>query len=189
MGLRGVVPEMEESISSSERSKSKSKLTVSSWSETSLPASVVDVKVDRCVEVERLDGAIERRPVCVRRRYRRSSVFCLRISRSRVRLMARREELLISRSSTLRSRRAFAANSFKWSILLSVVIGLVGLVDIERSGDFGSMAWGSLVNGGGSVVMEALLVSKGWVDLFAAKGNGFLEVAIESIELTLLDFP
>lgn len=43
--------------------------------------------------------------------------------------MAKREELLISRSKTLRSRRASAASSFRWSSLLwpgAVLLGLVG---------------------------------------------------------------
>ena len=60
-------------------------------------------------------------PSAVRREERRnlrSSSFCLRISRSKVRLIARSDELLISRSRTLRSRRAWAANSLRWSSLL-----------------------------------------------------------------------
>lgn len=47
----------------------------------------------------------------------RNSSACLRISRSRVWFIAKREELLISRSRTLRSRRAEAARSFRCSSL------------------------------------------------------------------------
>lgn len=47
----------------------------------------------------------------------RNSSVCLRISRSRVWFIVKREELLISRSRTLRSRRAEAARSFRCSSL------------------------------------------------------------------------
>lgn len=49
--------------------------------------------------------------------------------------MARREELLISRSRTLRSRRAFAASSLRWSSLLWPGAGLLGLSTDCGSGD------------------------------------------------------
>ena len=55
---------------------------------------------------------MENLPALESRRNRRSSTDCLRISRSNVLLIAKRDELLISRSSTFRSRRAFAASSF-----------------------------------------------------------------------------
>jgi hypothetical protein len=60
-------------------------------------------------ETVRLVGARERRPERDKRRKRRNSALCFLNSRSRVLLMARREELEISRSRTLRSRRADAA--------------------------------------------------------------------------------
>lgn len=52
---------------------------------------------------------MDRRPERLRRRYLRSSAFCFRISRSSVRLMARSDELLISRSMIFRSVRALRA--------------------------------------------------------------------------------
>lgn len=49
--------------------------------------------------------------------------------------MARREELLISRSRTFRSRRAFAASSLRWSSLLWPGAGLLGLSGRCGSGE------------------------------------------------------
>lgn len=57
-----------------------------------------------------LVGARDNLPDRDRRRNRLSSVFCFRSSFSSVLLMASKEELEISRSSTFRSRLAFATS-------------------------------------------------------------------------------
>ena len=130
------------------------------------------VMTENGLDAERFDGAIDRRPVRVSRRYRRNSEFCFRISRSRVRFMARSEELLISRSRTLRSRRALAANSLSWSTLLwdGGLLGLCGGCDATvEVGDCGLDALASLLSSTVSSVglrrtrlsLRAALVSPG----------------------------
>jgi len=71
-------------------------------------------------------------PARLKRRKRFSSAFCFFISRSRERLMAKREELEISKSSTLRSRRACAAKSGAGFSF----VGLCGTSDPSK-GEFG----------------------------------------------------
>lgn len=67
--------------------------------------------------------AIDNLPDRLNLLYRRSSAVCLRISRSNVRLMAARDELVISKSRTFLSLLAFAASSF----IFSREFGFVGL--------------------------------------------------------------
>ena len=101
--------------------------------------------------------------------------------------MARREELLISRSRTLRSRRAFAASSFTWSSLFWPMLGFGGLGGVAISG-FGrsrrvmlGLSSGSSPTDvfEGSIRIDALL--SGRVIIFLGRG-------LESIELILKDF-
>jgi len=79
-------------------------------------SSFLSVSVSRvlavCPDVLLVVVARDSLPVCDKRRKRRSSVVCLRSSRSRVLLMAKSDELDISRSSTFLSRRALFAPSF-----------------------------------------------------------------------------
>jgi hypothetical protein len=110
-------------------SSSKPSRELSSSLHSSAPSSVVavpesmeDLPVKLVAPETTLLSPVRREA----RRSRRSSSFCLRISRSSVRLMARSEELLISRSRTLRSRRALAASSLRCSSLLWAA-GRVGL--------------------------------------------------------------
>ena len=69
--------------------------------------------------------------------------------------MARREELLISRSRTLRSRRALAASSLRCSSLLWLGAGRVGL----RGGVV--IGAGAGIDGGMSMVAGSLLAGEG----------------------------
>ncbi len=69
---------------------------------------------------------MERRPERLSRLKRRNSAVCFLISRSKVRLIASNDELVISKSMTFRSRRAFAASSFNDSIDWPVLIGSFG---------------------------------------------------------------
>lgn len=67
-----------------------------------------DVRIDAVV-------AIDKRPDRLRRLYRRNSAVCFRISLSNVRLIAARDEFVISKSNTFLSLLAFDANSFIFS--------------------------------------------------------------------------
>ncbi len=118
-----------------------------------VPERIEDLPV-RCVapETTLLLSAVRREA----RRSRRSSSFCLRISRSSVRLMASREELLISRSRTLRSRRALAASSLRCSSLLWVA-GRVGLNGGVAAGA-GAVGGGELGRWNGELVVGEELV-------------------------------
>lgn len=100
------------------------------------------------------------------RRSRRSSSFCLRISRSSVRLMASREELLISRSRTLRSRRALAASSLRCSSLLWAG-GRVGLRGGVAAGA------GAVVGGGLDRLNSGLVDGEAVTCALEEGGGGF----------------
>ena len=100
--------------------------------------------------------------------------------------MARREELLISRSRTLRSRRALAARSFIWSSLLWSRLGFGGFERVTFS-RVGAPCEALLMFSGssttvlfdGSVRIEALRL--GMLTLCFGRELG-------AIELTLNDF-
>lgn len=101
--------------------------------------------------------------------------------------MARREELLISRSRTLRSRRALAASSFICSSLLWPRLDFGGFGIVVSSGagvrcNESLMLWGSSTKNvvDGSVRIEALRAGT----VMFCFGRG-----LEMIELTLNDFP
>jgi len=144
---------------SSSSSKPSRELTSSLYisppsSVVAVPESIEHLPVGSVAPETTLLSAVRREA----RRSRRSSSFCLRISRSSVRFMARREELLISRSRTLRSRRALAASSLRCSSLL-LAAGRVGL-------------WGGVAAGAGVVVGRwSGGVGKGEEAAWAADGD------------------
>lgn len=164
-GLADVVEvEMREEFSSSGSSKSLSSRSERWVSSPSFSVTVSRLNLDWSETVLLLGAIIERRPERERRRYRRSSVDCLRSSRSRVLFMARRDELEISRSSTFRSRRALLA----WS-------------NRGRTGDCGwSNTWNELVR---AVVSAA--ISERSVSLIMEAGIVFVEVRLSDLGLNV----
>lgn len=114
-------------------------------------------------------GANENRPARDSRRKRLSSIFCRRISRSKLELMASSDEFDISRSRTFRSRRASAANSETDRVGLavpsfdvgegtSVMVSMMGNTGggLESGGDFGD--WVSSLSRSGDDPMPSDLL-------------------------------
>ena len=90
--------------------------------------------------------AEDKRPARDSRRKRFNSAFCLRNSRSRLALIASNELFDISRSSTLRSRRASAASWVMVLVGLSVPsVGEPNVVGEATEGSFVGMLGGGLV--------------------------------------------
>ena len=92
-------------------------------------------KVDRPSEkrAARSLGPTEKRPARDSRLNRLSSAFCLRTSRSRDELIASSELFEISKSKTLRSRRASAARSEMFRVGLRVESGFAKLFVVGGS--------------------------------------------------------
>ena len=113
-----MVPLLSRSESSRESGSSCSSISVSvsvSGSVSGSGSSVSSASVGGSVnarEVTRLE-ATDSAPDLESRRYLRSSAVCFRSCLSSVRLMASREAFVISRSWTLRSRRALATSSLR----------------------------------------------------------------------------
>jgi hypothetical protein len=153
----------DESTSSSDSSQSSESWSLVSSRSDSLPVpssfSVSALRCD-CPDIDRNESVtMENLPDRESRRNLRSSADCFRISRSRVLLMASRDELLISRSSTFRSRLAFAASSF---IFWSFSVGGWGqdpdLVGLWRGDACATVCPVSNVSDDGIVSVDTMLV-------------------------------
>lgn len=101
--------------------------------------------------------------------------------------MARREELLISRSRTLRSRRALAASSFICSSLLWPTLGFGGLESVAISGIWVPCDGLLMLSDSSTKVVvdgsvRTVALRPGTIMLCFGRGLGV-------IELTLKDFP